>query len=175
MACLNAADPSRAPLVFRAWPARLEPLSPPLRSCEGDPELLLHIPLDGAIKLKALCVIGGGDGSAPARMRAFINRDDLDFEAAASLPPTQEWDLQEANTGGVIEYPTQPARFGGVHALTLHLVGSFGGDCLEVHFIGLKGEYTERRREAVAATYEARPMPADHRVAGGATGVRLGI
>ena len=83
--------------------------------------------------------------------------------------------MQEANTGGVIEYPTQPARFSGVHSLWLHLAGNFGGDCLEVHFIGLKGEFTERRRQAVAATYEARPLPADHPVPGGPLGARLGM
>lgn len=39
--------------------------------------------------------------------RSFINRDDLDFASIAQLPPTQEWDLQEVNTAGLLEYPTQ--------------------------------------------------------------------
>ena len=38
--------------------------------------------------------------------QVFINRDDLDFRAAADLPAVQEWDLLE-NFGGQIEYPTQ--------------------------------------------------------------------
>lgn len=59
------------------------------------------------VKLKAICVIGGAEGRAPARMRAFVNRDDLDFAAVAAAPPAQEWDLQEVNTGGMLEYPTQ--------------------------------------------------------------------
>jgi hypothetical protein len=38
--------------------------------------------------------------------RSFINRDDLDFAAIASMQPTQEWDLQEENNG-TLEYPTK--------------------------------------------------------------------
>lgn len=30
-----------------------------LESHDDDPELLLHIPFDGAVKLKAVCVVGG--------------------------------------------------------------------------------------------------------------------
>lgn len=51
-------------------------------------------------------VAGGGDGSAPAKLRVFINRDDLDFSSVQDLLPVQEWDLVE-NTRGDIEYPVQ--------------------------------------------------------------------
>lgn len=44
--------------------------------------------------------------SCSAPHQVFINRDDLDFSAAADLPAVQEWDLLE-NYGGQIEYPTQ--------------------------------------------------------------------
>jgi hypothetical protein len=43
---------------------------------------------------------------APSEMKAYINRDDLDFGSVADLPPIQKWDLQE-NLRGEIEYPTQ--------------------------------------------------------------------
>ena len=43
---------------------------------------------------------------APAVMRAYTNREDLDFSTMAELPPVQQWDLQE-NLNGSIEYPTQ--------------------------------------------------------------------
>ena len=83
--------------------------SDPADSEEDDPELLLHIPLAGAVKLTGISVIGGPGGAAPARLRAFINRDDLDFGAVAvegGLPAVQEWDLLE-NAAGLVEYPTQ--------------------------------------------------------------------
>ena len=36
----------------------------------------------------------------------FINRDDIDFSTAESLPAVQEWDLQEEDPQGLLEYPT---------------------------------------------------------------------
>ena len=55
---------------------------------------------------QAITVIGGSDGTAPAQMKAYTNREDLDFSSVAELPPVQQWDLQE-NLNGQIEYPTQ--------------------------------------------------------------------
>lgn len=93
-----------------------------LSSNDDDPELLIHIPFDGQVVLKAICIIGahgwwltvllhncctgGADGTSPSRLRAFTNRDDLDFGTAADTTPVQEWDLLE-NPRGEIEYPTQ--------------------------------------------------------------------
>ena len=34
-------------------------------------------------------VIGGDDGTSPNQLRAFTNRDDMDFSSAADLPPVQ--------------------------------------------------------------------------------------
>lgn len=51
-------------------------------------------------------VTGGTDGTAPAEMKAYINRDDLDFGTVSQLPATQKWTLQE-NFRGDIEYPTK--------------------------------------------------------------------
>ena len=94
--------------VFRPWDQRLDPGSGggPLRSDDDDCELLLHVPFAGAVKLRALTVIGGPAGASPSRLRVFVNRDDLDFAGAAAMAPTQEWDLLE-NPHGTVEYPTQ--------------------------------------------------------------------
>lgn len=73
---------------------------------EDDPELLLHVPFDGAVKLTGITVVGGPDGASPSKLKVFINRDDLDFSTVADLPAVQEWELLE-NAGGQIEYPTQ--------------------------------------------------------------------
>lgn len=103
----------------------MQPPATVLRSNDDDPELLIHIPFDGQVVLKAICIIGlcerglvqhtvafitiiagGADGTSPSRLRAFTNRDDLDFGTAADTTPIQEWDLLE-NPRGEIEYPTQ--------------------------------------------------------------------
>lgn len=56
--CLNEAMEGSAQGVFRAWDKRLEAPETPLESNDDDPELLLHVPFDGAAKVKALCIIG---------------------------------------------------------------------------------------------------------------------
>jgi hypothetical protein len=38
-------------------------------SAEDDPELLLHVPFDGAVKLTGITVIGGPDGTSPAKLK----------------------------------------------------------------------------------------------------------
>lgn len=39
-------------------------------------------------------------------MKAYLNRDDLDFGTVADMQPLQKWELQE-NLRGEIEYPTK--------------------------------------------------------------------
>jgi hypothetical protein len=58
------------------------------------------------MRLQAICVIGGSDGSAPSELRAFVNREGLDFSIVNELAPVQKWDLQEAQAE-LLEYPTQ--------------------------------------------------------------------
>lgn len=57
-------------------------------------------------------------------------------------------------------------KFKGVYSLSLHFSENFGAEWSEVFFVGVKGEYSERRREAVEAVYEASPMPEDHKTPG---------
>ena len=68
---------------------------------------------------QAISVIGGGDGAAPAQLRAFVNREGLDFAMAGEVAPVQQWDLQE-DLGGRMEYPTQCAPGTPAHTASLH-------------------------------------------------------
>jgi len=166
--CLNERDRGSSQNVFRAWDDRLRRIDNPLRSDDDDPELLLHIEFTGQVKLKAISVIGlGPDGSAPSSLRMFINRNDLDFSVVHDATPVQEWDLLE-NFAGDVEYPVKTAKCTGVHSIDLHFPSTFGGEEYPswISFIGFKGEFEERRREAVNAVYESRPVPKDHKVFG---------
>jgi hypothetical protein len=60
----------------------------------------------------------------------------------------------------------QVAKFNGVHCLDLHVPSSFGAEQTKIHFVGIKGEFSERKRQAVQAVYEAKPLPKDHKVPG---------
>ena len=44
--------------MFRAWAERTQDPLQPLRSNEDDPELLITIPFNGTVKVKAICLIG---------------------------------------------------------------------------------------------------------------------
>lgn len=108
VACLNEAVAGSAKNVFRAWSQRLQVPDTPLDSNEDDVELLVTIPFNGAVKIKAISIIGGSDGASPSRLRAYTNRNDLDFATVADMAPTQAWDLQEQQQAS-LEYPTQYA------------------------------------------------------------------
>lgn len=106
MRCFNEAEQGLCQNIFKPWHRRLDTEGPSLRSNADDPELLLHVPFTGSVKLQAISVIGGTNGGAPAKLKVYVNRDDLDFATAADLAPVQEWDLVE-NLDGTMEYPTQ--------------------------------------------------------------------
>ncbi|XP_073282678.1 uncharacterized protein, partial [Primulina huaijiensis] len=73
------------------------------------------------------------------------------------------WDLAE-NLQGVLEYQTRYSRFQGLGNITLHFPDNFGGDTTQIHYIGLKGEATQLKRDVVATiVYELMPNPSDHK------------
>ena len=90
-------------------------------------------------QLRGIVVAGGGDGTSPTAMRAFINRDDIDFGMAADLSPVQEWSLVDDATAS-LEYATKLAKFQAVSSLTLYFLSNGGAPCTRIHFIGLRGE-----------------------------------
>eukprot|EP00250_Pteridium_aquilinum_P022703 c25583_g1_i1 orf=328-936(-) len=166
---LNEAVEGSAKNIFRSWELRLDNSNGCLESNEGDPELLLFIPFTTDVKIKSISIIGEGSGRSPSRMRAFINREDIDFSTAAAMTPIQEWELAE-NLQGELEYQTRYARFQSVASLILHFPENFGGETTAISFIGLKGEATQLKRDAVAnIVYEALPNPAEHKLPSGGT------
>ena len=56
---------------------------------EDDPQVIIHIPFTCPVKIRAIVVMGGPEGAAPLRLRAFINREALDFSDAEDAPATQ--------------------------------------------------------------------------------------
>ncbi len=51
-----------------------------LQSNEGDPELLIYIPFTAAVKMKSMTMIGGEDGTSPAIVKLFVNKEHPDFD-----------------------------------------------------------------------------------------------
>lgn len=163
VSALNEAVSGSVKSVFRPWEQRLNSTGGYLESNEGDPELIIFIPFTSDVKIKSISIVGGADGTSPAKMRVFTNREGIDFSDAQSMQPVQEWDLAE-NLQGVLEYQTRYSKFQSVGNITLHFPDNFGGETTEIHYIGLKGEATQLKRDVVATiVYELMPNPSDHK------------
>lgn len=157
--CLNEEETGSSQHLFRPKMDMLR-WDLTVRSQDGDPELLVFVPFTSPVKLTAVCVIGGGGGSTPNKIRLFSNRE-LTFDDAHGAAATQEFELLE-NPAGELEYATRVSRFQSVSSMSLHFPQSTGLSYSELCYVGLKGECSGHRREAVIAAYESRPVRADH-------------
>ncbi|XP_006355323.1 PITH domain-containing protein 1 isoform X2 [Solanum tuberosum] len=163
VSALNESVTGSVKSVFKPWEQRLNSSEGHLESNEGDPELIVFIPFTADVKIKSIAIVGGADGTSPSKMRAFVNRDGIDFSDAQSMQAIQEWDLAE-NLQGVLEYQTRYSRFQSVGNITLHFPDNFGADTTRIQYIGLKGEATQMKRDVVAnIVYEIMPNPSDHK------------
>mgnify|MGYP001626810481 CR=1 FL=1 len=42
-------------------------------------EIVIKIPFNCEVKVKAICVAGGYDGTAPSKMKVYKNEENVDF------------------------------------------------------------------------------------------------
>ncbi|MQL94873.1 hypothetical protein Taro_027531 [Colocasia esculenta] len=89
VSALNESTAGSVKSVFKPWEHRLNSSEGFLESNDGDPELLVFIPFTSDVKLKSISIVGGADGTSPSKMRAFINRDGIDFSDAQTMQPVQ--------------------------------------------------------------------------------------
>uniref|UniRef100_A0A7E4W489 PITH domain-containing protein n=1 Tax=Panagrellus redivivus TaxID=6233 RepID=A0A7E4W489_PANRE len=128
-----------------------------------DEELLFNIPFTGHVKITGITLIGDMDESFPSRIRIFKDREQMSFSDVEGAKPDQEMQLK-MDDAGKIDYPLIVTKFGDVHHLTLYFPSNFGNDTTKIYYIGLRGQFNHSFRERIAiATYEARPMPDDHK------------
>ncbi|CAG8549250.1 729_t:CDS:2, partial [Scutellospora calospora] len=115
----------------------------------------------GSVKLKSITIKSGPGNSCPSKMKAYINREDIDFDTVDSYTETQEWELISSQDN--IEYITRMTKMYNVRNLSLYFPENFGDDVTRIFYIGLKGEWTEIKSDQIITIYEATPNPADHR------------
>eukprot|EP00397_Hematodinium_sp_SG-2012_P064390 GEMP01090975.1.p1 GENE.GEMP01090975.1~~GEMP01090975.1.p1 ORF type:complete len:209 (-),score=47.83 GEMP01090975.1:295-900(-) len=139
-----------------------------LVSPEDDAEILITIPFTSPVKLTSLFVIGGDEGKSPTKVRLFANRE-LDFDSIEDTACTQEIPLA-LDFCGAIEYPVRAAMFNGITALSLHFPEAIGAGSQQIFWIGLKGQGSEWKRQAVVTVYESQANVADHKVSEDALG-----
>ncbi|CAN0514718.1 unnamed protein product, partial [Ectocarpus sp. 8 AP-2014] len=66
--CLNESAPGSGLSCLKPWDKRRDP-QPRLESEEDDPELIIYVPFTQVVKIRAISVTGGGEGSAPSAMK----------------------------------------------------------------------------------------------------------
>ncbi len=117
----------------------------------------------GQVKLHSILIRTSNSSSAPQTLKAFVNRDDLDFSSASDLSATQEFHLSQ--TSEVQDVPVKRALFGKVQSLTLFFVDNFGlgeEDTTRIAYLGFKGEWMQLGRAPTNIIYEAAANPSDH-------------
>jgi hypothetical protein len=165
MWALNASDPATATHCIKPHNERLD-ATRFLRSDDDDPDLILFVPFTQQVVLRSFCFIAGSQATAPTRVKVFVNRDDVDFAAAAELPATQAFDLA-FDADGEIEYPVRVNKFTNVSSLLLFFTNADDDEATtQINYLGLKGTATKNKREVINVTYEAVANPADHKKTG---------
>ncbi|GAM26552.1 hypothetical protein SAMD00019534_097270 [Acytostelium subglobosum LB1] len=158
--CLNEKVKGSACNIFKQWENRLD-TSRVVESCD-DAELIINIPFNGMCQIKSIIVIGGPNKSSPSKMKAYLNKENLDFGNITNTAAIQEWNLHE-DPDGKIAYGTKITKFNNINLLTLYFPDNFGADSTNIQYIGLKGTYTNARREVFTTVYESRPQMSDHK------------
>jgi hypothetical protein len=127
----------------------------------------LRYSFTGQVKLHAILLRTSNSASAPQTLKVFINREDVDFEAAEEGEPVQTFEL--AQTSDVQELPVKRARFSAVQRLTLFFPDNFGDgeeDVTRIGYLGFKGEWMLLGKAPASILYEAAANPSDHKIKG---------
>ncbi|KAJ3029695.1 PITH domain-containing protein 1 [Rhizophlyctis rosea] len=153
--CLNESENGAAKTVFKSWEEREDRTQ--FVESDADEQLIIHVPFTANVKLKSIAIIADHSDQAPSKLKAFVNRDDIDFDTADSTEATQEWDLvdpQHIPLGSLPEYPTRIAKFSNLRSVTLYFPENFGGETTTIFYIGLKGEWMEINKDPIITIYE---------------------
>jgi hypothetical protein len=159
----------------KTWAQRLEP-APELIS-SADEQLLMHVPFTGQVRLHSILIRTSDSDSSPKTLKVFVNQDDMDFEGASEMEPTQV--LEVARTSEVQEIPVKRVKFNMTRSLALFFEDNWSqGEEEETRlsYLGFKGDFMKLNKEPVSVLYEAAANPADHKaIAGVKEGVGRGI
>jgi len=157
--CLNEREPNSGKNVIKPWNERDDTTK--YVESDVDEQLIVFIPFTGSVKLKSISIKTGPGDSCPSKLKVYINRDDVDFDTVEGYIATQEWELVQSPD--VVEYQTRITKMYNVRNLSLYFPENFGDEVTRIYYIGLKGEWTEIKKDHVITLYEATPNPADHK------------
>jgi hypothetical protein len=150
---LNVTQPGHAVGVFKPF-ARRFTAQPELIS-DADAEIIIVARFTSPVHIRRIMVIGGGeDEHHPSELRCYVNQENVDFTSIGALNPAQRFTLP-VNREGVVELTTSLQPFTNVTTVAFYFPANHGdAESTVIQYIGLQGEHTHYRREAVDATYE---------------------
>uniref|UniRef100_A0A0R3WD74 PITH domain-containing protein n=1 Tax=Taenia asiatica TaxID=60517 RepID=A0A0R3WD74_TAEAS len=161
LVCLNESAPDSGKKVFKPFEERKD--SSVFVESDVDEELLFNIPFTGSVKLKGIIIAGENGDTHPSSVAIYKNRPFMTF-SDTEAEADQCLELHPDPTGE-ITYPLKVLKFGNVQHLGLHIMKNFGAECTRIHYIGLKGDFIQaRRQEIVITNYEVKPNVADHKL-----------
>mmetsp|Transcript_23833 Transcript_23833/g.40564 ORF Transcript_23833/g.40564 Transcript_23833/m.40564 type:complete len:211 (+) Transcript_23833:84-716(+) len=150
---LNATQPSDALGIFKPNAVRLDP-NPTLFS-DADEEMLVVANFVSPVHIRKIWILGGGDANKeqhPSELKLYVNKEGLDFTQINDHTPTQVFQIPMDSDG--LELTTLVHSFTQVTTLHFFFSQNHGADTTAIQYIGMQGEHTHYRREAVHAQYE---------------------
>jgi len=165
--CFNESQIDSVRKVVRPFAEKMAFASNPTLTMTSDlgKDLVVKIQFNAEVKVKAICVAGGYNGTAPSKMKVYKNEETVDFEIIRDKRPLQVIDLAE-NVQADLDYPVNLSKFNNCNNIVLGFEDNFGAAQTVINFIGLKGLYLRDKSKAQEIVYEVRANIADHRVPG---------
>ena len=114
-------------------------------SNDDDPEFLINIPFYTQVAIKSMTLIGGEDGTAPSKVKMYVNATNPDFDLLEGKP-THEIDTIE-NPDGSLVYNLPQFKFGAVWNLTLIIPSCIDSDHSKIYYIGFEGIVSKKRQK----------------------------
>lgn len=150
---LNVTRPNDAVGIFKPFVHRLT--DEPALISDADEEIIVIVRFTSPVHIRKIMVIGGGsdDTQHPSSLKCYANHENLDFTSIGAVRPSQEFNLV-MNTQGTSELTTLIHPFTNVTILTFYFPANYGNANTVIKYIGMQGEHTHYRREAVDTVYE---------------------
>ena len=149
---LNATHPEQALGIFKPHVHRLT--EQPEIISDADPELLVVVRFTSPVHIRKIMIIGGGiPENHPSSLKCYVNHENIDFTNLEALRPAQEFRLP-VNEEGTVELTTVLRQFTNVTTMAFFFPTNYGDENTVIKYIGMQGDHTHYRREAVDTFYE---------------------
>ena len=114
-------------------------------SNQDDPELLINIPFYNQVAIKSMRLIGGEDGTAPNKIKLYVNKTNPDFDLLEATA-THQIDTIE-NPDGSLVYNLPQHKFGAVWNLTIIVPSCIDADHSKIYYIGIEGIASKKKQK----------------------------